>query len=401
MVAHEIKNGIFGISINDRTTDLFEGVWPISKEGVTYNSYIIKDKKNVLIDLAKDFKTDTLLSLIEEIVEVSALDYVVINHMEPDHTGAIKTLLHANPNIKILCTPKAKPMLEHYYGITDGIEAVADGESKSIGSRTLCFYHVPFVHWPETMATYIPEDRVLFSCDAFGSYGVLPGAVFDDECHDLEYYKKEALRYYTNIVAKFSKPTLNAIKKLEGISIEIICPSHGLIWRKNPGLIIELYRKWAEYEKGINEKKVTLLYGSMYGNTERMMNFVAKGIASEGVPLEIFDVARTHTSYILPSVWVNSGVIIGAPTYEVGLFPPMSQVLEEIAIKRVSNKISSFFGSYGWSGGALAKVRSIVEPLKWDIKEVLEIQGGPRQKELQAAIDFGKRFAGYILNLGD
>jgi flavorubredoxin len=214
---------------------------------------LIRDEKTVLIDLTKDFKTDTLLSLITEIVDPRRIDYVVVNHMEPDHTGAIKTVTQINPSLRILCTPKAKPMLEHYYGITDGVLAVEDGQTLSIGKRTpLC----PRTLWarPETLGTYIPEEKILFSCDAFGSYGALPGIVFDDECHDLDFYKSEALRYYTNIVAKFSKPTLAAINKLADVAVDIICPSHGLIWRKNPGTIIELYRKWAEYEKGRNER---------------------------------------------------------------------------------------------------------------------------------------------------
>ncbi len=398
MVSYDIKPGIYGISINDRTTDLFEGVWPISKEGVTYNSYLIKDEKTVLIDLAKDFKTDTLLSLIGEIVDPRSIDYVVVNHMEPDHTGAIKTVTQLNPNLQLICTPKAKPMLENYYGITDRIITVEDGQTLSIGKRTLTFVHAPFVHWPETMMTYLAAEKILFSCDAFGSYGALPGTVFDDECHDLEFYKSEALRYYTNIVAKFSKPILAAINKLAGVAVDIICPSHGLIWRKNPGTIIELYRKWAEYEKGVNERGVTLLYGSMYGNTERIMNHVAKGLSASGIPVDIFDVARTHTSYILPSVWVNTGVVIGAPTYEVGLFPPMATVLEEIAMKRVMNKKAAFFGSFGWSGGALAKTKSIIEPVKWELSDVLEFQGGASpaniEKGYKFGLEFGRKIAG-------
>ncbi len=397
MVSFEIRPGIFGISINDRTTDLFEGVWPISKEGVTYNAYLIRDEKTVLIDLTKDFKTDTLLSLITEIVDPRRIDYVVVNHMEPDHTGAIKTVTQINPSLRILCTPKAKPMLEHYYGITDGVLAVEDGQTLSIGKRTLTFVHAPFVHWPETMVTYIPEEKILFSCDAFGSYGALPGIVFDDECHDLDFYKSEALRYYTNIVAKFSKPTLAAINKLADVAVDIICPSHGLIWRKNPGTSIELYRKWAEYENGRNERGVTLLFGSMYGNTERVMNHVAKGISAAGIPVDIFDVARTHTSYILPSVWVNSGIVIGAPTYEVGLFPPMACVLEEIAMKRVLNKKAAYFGSFGWRGGALAKTTAIIEPVKWELTDVFEFQGGASsaamEKGYRFGLDFGRQIA--------
>ncbi|HUX12204.1 MAG TPA: FprA family A-type flavoprotein [Spirochaetia bacterium] len=393
MIAAEFRNGVYGIGVNDRTTDLFEGLWPISQEGVTYNSYLIKDKKNVLIDLTKEFKSDTLIEQVSHIVDLKKLDYVVVNHMEPDHTGALKTLIRMQPNITILCTPKAKPMLQNYYGISANVQEVADGEDLDLGSRTIRFFHAPFVHWPETMVTWDPSTNVLFSCDAFGGYGALPGAIFDDECNDIEFYVRESLRYYTNIVAKFSKPVLDAIAKLAPLPIEVIAPSHGLIWRKNPRRIIELYEKWAHYATGDHEIGVTLLYGSMYGNTELMMNFVAKGLASEHIPVNVFDVARTHTSYILPSLWVNAGVIIGAPTYEGSLYPAMVHKLAEAGIKRIVNKKAAYFGSWGWSGGAVREVRRLVEPLKWDLVETLEFAGGPSDDDLDNAVQFGARFA--------
>lgn len=250
MLATTIADNIYAISVNDRTTDLFEGLWPIAKEGVTYNSYLINDKKRVLIDLTKDFKTDTLVNQVAAVLNPADLDFIVINHMEPDHTGAIKTVLRMAPNAVIMCTSKATPMLEAYYGITERIHEVEDGETLDVGSRTLKFVHTPFVHWPETMMTYAVEDEILFSCDAFGGYGALQGYTFDDECGDLEFYEKESLRYYSNIVAKFSQPVLNAIHKLEGIPVKVIAPSHGLIWRSHPEHIIELYEKWARYAKG-------------------------------------------------------------------------------------------------------------------------------------------------------
>ncbi len=393
MNATPITSDVYVISVNDRTTDLFEGLWPIEKEGVTYNSYIIDDEKKVLVDLTKDFKTDTLLDEISAVFNPEDLDYFVLNHMEPDHTGAVRTLMRMAPKATILCTGKAIPMLEAFYGITDRVKEVADGETLNIGKRTLQFFHAPFVHWPETMVTYIPDEKILFSCDAFGGYGALRGYNFDDECTDLDYYKRESLRYYANIVAKFSKPVLNAINKLNGLDIEVIAPSHGLVWRKHPEQIIELYSKWANYATGETEPEVTLLYGSMYGNTEEVMNSIAKGVANAGVPVEIFDVARTHTSYILPSVWTRKGVIVGAPTYEGSLFPAMQSTLEELAIKRVINKKAAIFGSYGWSGGAERKIRSIIEPLKWEVTDTFNFQGGPADEDLQKALEFGKIFA--------
>jgi len=393
MVVTEIKKDVYCISLNDRTTDLFEGLWPIRDEGVTYNSYLIDDEKKMIVDLAKEFKTDALFDLIAKIVEPKNLDYLVVNHMEPDHTGAIKTLTRINPDLTILCTPKAKPMLESYYGVTGRIKEVADGETLNLGKRRVTFFHIPFVHWPETMATYSGADKILFSCDAFGGYGALPGTIFNDQCRDIEFYKQESLRYFANIVSKFSKPVLNAIDKLKGVDIDIIAPSHGLIWRENPGEIIELYKRWSEYSATGGEPGVTLLFGSMYGNTERMMNAVAQGVAEEGVPLKIFDVARTHSSYVLPALWTQSGVIIGAPTYEVSLFPAMKHMLNEAAIKRIINKKAAYFGSYGWSGGALKDVKSIVEPLKWELTETLEFLGAPTEEEWNKAKELGSRFA--------
>ena len=393
MATIPIKENVYWIGVNDRTTDLFEGIWPISREGVSYNSYLINDDKKIIIDLAKAIKTDVFFDHIAEIVPLQDIDYVIVNHVEPDHTGVLRTLKRMSEKLTILCTPKAKQMLANFYDIGENIEELQDGQELNTGNRTLKFLYAPFVHWPETMVTYDMDNRILFSCDAFGSYGALQGAIFDDECRNLDFYTKESLRYYVNIVAKFSKPVLNAIEKLKDVPIEIIAPSHGLIWRKNPGLIVDLYKKWAEYAKGKTEPGVTLIYGSMYGNTEMMMNAVAQGISSEGVSVDIFDTARTHVSYILPSLWTNNGIMIGAPTYEGGLFPPVAQVLDMAALKRVTGKIAGMFGSYSWSGGALKRIKDIIDPIQWDLDDIFEFIGGPTEDDLKKGEEFGAAFA--------
>jgi anaerobic nitric oxide reductase flavorubredoxin len=273
------------------------------------------------------------------------------------------------------------------------VQVVQDGETLSLGQHTLQFVHTPFVHWPETMMTYETGEQVLFSCDAFGSYGALRGAIFDDECTDPAFYEREALRYYVNIVAVFSRPVLKAIDKLAGAPVSVIAPSHGLIWRKNPGHIVTLYKKWAEYATGPTEVGVTLVYGSMYGNTEKMMNAVAQGVSEEGVPVSIFDVTHTHVSYILPSLWTQRGVIVGAPTYEGSLFPPMVQVLEMAAVKKIQNKKVARFGSYGWSGGAQRRFESLIEPLKWELTDSFEFVGSPTEEDLKHGEAFGAQFA--------
>jgi anaerobic nitric oxide reductase flavorubredoxin len=393
MSAVEIKPNIYWIGVNDRTTDLFEGLWPISNEGVSYNAYLIKDDKNAIIDLAKAFKTDEFFDHIGEVMDISAIDYVVINHLEPDHSGVLSTFLKINPGVQILCSAKAKEMLDCFYGITENVRAVEDGETLSLGSRTIQFFMTPNVHWPETMMTYDTKDKILFSCDAFGSYGALRGAIFDDGCTDPEFYEKEALRYYVNIVAKFSSPVLKAIDKLSALDVQIIAPSHGLIWRKDPGRIVQLYTKWAQYAKSPGETGVTLIYGSMYGNTEKVMNSVAQGISSQGVQVDIFDVARTHVSYILPSLWTKSGVMIGAPTYEGSMFPPMVDVLNMAGVKKIQNKKAAIFGSFGWSRGAQRGFDARCESLNWELVDQFEFCGAPSKTDIQQGFDFGVKFA--------
>ena len=394
MLSIPIAKDIHWIGVNDRTTDLFEGMWPITREGVSYNSFAIKDEKNVLVDLAKAFKTDEYVKRIDEIFPADAIDYIVINHTEPDHTGALPILCRLSPKAVILCTEKARDMLESFYRLGDRVQVVSDGETLSIGKRTLVFYSTPFLHWPETMMTYDKEDGILFSCDAFGGYGALSGALYDDICTNIAFYEEEALRYYANIVALFSPMVTKAINRFVDMKLDIrmIAPSHGLVWRGNPGRIIELYAKWADYFKGNAEPGVTLLYASMYGNTEKYMNAVTQGIADAGVRVDVFDVARQHVSYVLPAVLRNKGIMLGVPTYESGLFPPMAHQLDVVTRKNIRGRIAGIFGSYLWSGGAQKEFAGIAEKLKWDVREAEEFAGSSTAEQHKKAHAFGKAF---------
>lgn len=398
MLPVEIKPDIYWIGVDDRTTDLFEGLWPITKEGISYNSYLIRDKKNALIDLAKSIKGDELLDNISDLADLKDINYIVINHMEPDHSGILRTFRKISPETVILGSKKTKDMLEDFYGIKDKVEVLKDGDEISLGKKTLRFFSTPMVHWPETIMTYEVSNKILFSCDAFGSFGALGGSIFDDECEDLDFYKKEAVRYYVNIIAKFSKMVLRALDKLKDTSIEIIAPSHGRIWRKNPEEILKIYKDLAILADEESKPGVTLIYGSMYGNTEKMMNAVAQGVSQTGIPLQIFDVSHTHISYILPSLWTKNGVIIGAPTYETGLFPTMADVLRMAELKRIKNKKFSMFGSYGWSGGALKEIKDIVEPVKWEFIDSLEFKGGPTKEDIQKGVELGSKFGELLKN---
>ena len=389
----EIRPSIYWVGINDRHTELFEGLWPIYDEGVSYNSYLIKDEKNVIIDLASKMSTDELVEQVETIVKMADLDYIVVNHMEPDHSGALKTILMLAPKVTILGSAKTREMLETFYGITERVQVVKDCEELNLGKHTLRFYSTPWVHWPETIMTYETNEKILFSCDAFGGFGALAGTIFDDPIVPQAWYEEQSLRYYVNIVASFSKPVLNAVAKLKNVPITMIAPSHGLVWKNHPERILGLYTKWAGYATQPVEAAVTLLYASMYGNTERMMEVLAQGIVDAGVPVSVFNVAKVHISKILPSLWVNQGVLVAAPTYEGGLFPDMVHALEVAHIKHIFGRTTAIVGSHAWLGGGQRQFENMATEYKWELTGNLEFFGAPSLVELEKGRQFAKDFA--------
>jgi flavorubredoxin len=393
MLPVEIRPNIYWIGLNDRTTDLFEGLWPIKHEGVSLNSYFIDDEKKVIVDATREITLGEMLHQLSHFTDLSKIDYLVVNHMEPDHTGALHTIRQMAPCATILCSERASRMMVDFYGMTEGVRAVKDGETLNIGQHTLKFVSTPNVHWPETMMTVELTEQILFSCDAFGGFGALEGAIFDDETPELDYFEREALRYYTNIVANRSKSVLNAIKKLSNEPIQIIAPSHGLIWRKNPGRIVDLYKHWAELAQDPGEVGITLIFGSMYGDTNRMAEAIQIGIQDEGVPFSSFEVTHTHPSYILPSLWTKRGVLVGAPTYEGELFPPMKNMLQIARFKRVSGKLAARFGSYGWGGGAQKVFEAMAAEMEWRSVQMLEFMGSPSADDLRKGQAFGAAFA--------
>ncbi|MHA1167915.1 MAG: FprA family A-type flavoprotein [Candidatus Hodarchaeales archaeon] len=397
MEVAKIADKIFWIGVNDRNTDLFEGMWPIP-DGVSYNSYLLTGEKNILIDLVKPNVSETYLSQMAEIIDPQKLDYVIINHMEPDHTGMIKTLNYIAPDLKYIINAKTVPLLKSFYQVTDNLIIVEDGQKMKLGDHELQFFMTPFLHWPETLMTYSTENKILFPCDAFGGYGAMKGSIFDDTVQDIDFYKEESLRYYANIVAKYYRMVIRGINKLKDLPVSVIAPSHGLIWRQNPGEIINLYRKWAGYSEGQAEPGITIIYGSMYGNTEKMMNAVAKGVAEVEVPVKVFDAARAHAGYILPSLLSNKGVLVGSPTYEGQIFHPIHYLLDIAKRKNIGKKMVGLFGSYGWKGGAIKHLRTMVEDLRWDLVDTLEFSGGPTNEDLAKGVQFGKAFAEKIKN---
>jgi flavorubredoxin len=390
----EIRPNIYWVGVNDRSSELFEGLWPIQNQGVTYNAYLIKDEKNALIDLSKEAYTDDFIAQLESLVGLENLNYVITNHMEPDHTGALLRLRECAPNAVFLGMGKAVAMMKDFYGLVDNVAVLKHEDTLSLGKNTLKFLFTPLVHWPETMMTYMVEEKILFSCDAFGSYGCLDGFLFDDEASDRDYFEREALRYFTNIVAAFSRNVLMAIDKVSPYPIEILAPSHGLVWRKEPERIISLYKKWAAMATEPAEPGVTVLYGSMYRNTERALDFALQAVAEQGVPLEVFNVAVTDPSFILPSLWTKRGLLVACPTYERAMFPPMVHALNIAEIKGVRNKIAGYFGSYAWSGGAKAVFEEFAAKLNWDVVGALEFIGSAKEADIQQIQAISRQIAG-------
>ncbi|MFP4442490.1 MAG: FprA family A-type flavoprotein [Spirochaetia bacterium] len=392
MKAVKITEGIHHIGVNITNNDLFEGLWPIP-DGVSLNSYVVQGKKNAVIDLVRDWN-DAPAGFTEKLrsIGLSAenIDYLILNHLEPDHTGWLREFKKKNPRVEIITTPKGAALVKQFYGIEEAVREVKTGDSLDLGDgRVLNFIEAPNVHWPETMVTYETSGKVLFSCDAFGSYGALGDAVFDDQLSQehSQFYEREALRYYANIVASFSKFVERAAAKLEGVEINVIAPSHGIIWRENPSVIIERYLKYASYMDGPAEPEITLIWGTMYGNTGSAVNEIIRSVRSEGVPIHVHQVPQDDSSYILASAWKSAGLIIGMPTYEYRMFPPMANVLDLFDRKHVKNKKVLRFGSFGWSGGAQKECDALTEKLKWDYLEPVEWNGAPSQDDTSRLLE--------------
>jgi anaerobic nitric oxide reductase flavorubredoxin len=397
MKTTEVTDGIFRLSANMEDI-LFEGVWPIPN-GVAMNSYIVKGEKAAIVDgvCNWDGVPETLYEQLDQMnVKLEEIDYVIINHMEPDHSGWIENFKKIRPEFTIYTTEKAKVLLEAFYGITDNVHTVKDGDTLDLGGgRVLSFYEAPNVHWPETMVTFDSQTGTLLPCDAFGSYGSVGDSPYDDMLSedDLDFFEEETLRYYANIVAAFSVPVEKALNKLGGLPIKIIAPGHGIVWRKDPGRIIQLYKKYSDYRKGPAETEITLIFGSMYGNTEKAVEAVKEGVEREGVKLNVHRVPEDHVGFILATAWKSSGLILGMPTYEYKMFPPMAHVLDDFKRKKFMGKKCFRFGSYGWSGGAEKELQEITNGLKWDFLESVEFKGAPSEEDLKLIADRSQEIA--------
>ena len=389
-----VSKDVFWVGVNDRETYLFEGLWPLPY-GVSYNSYVILDKKVVVLDTVKFTTTGQYMDKVRDLLCGRDVDYLVINHMEPDHSGSIRTMMEAYPKMTIIGNEKTARFLENFYGITERVKIVKDGEILDIGRHKLQFHITPMVHWPETMMTYDMTDRILFSADAFGGFGTLDGGIFDDEIN-IKFYVEEIERYFTNIIAKFSPMVQSALKKLSGLDIAIVASTHGPIWRKNPDFIVNYYDRLSKQE---TEQGVVIIYGTMYGNTKRMAEEIASGVVAEGIKdIRIFDASKTHLSYIINSVWKYKGIVIGSCTYNAGMYPPISQLVHFMEKSRTSNRVIGVFGSYSWSGEAIKELEAFARGGNCKFVEpAIKALACPKEDDLAALYELGRRIAREVL----
>lgn len=359
----EISKNIFYVGVNDRVKHRFEALWPLPL-GVSYNSYLIVDEKVALIDTVDHCHADLYLSKIRNVLGDRPIDYLIINHMEPDHSAAIRFIRQHYPQAIIVGNSKTMDMIKGFYGICEGTFEVKDKDTLSLGLHNLQFFMTPMVHWPETMMTYDLQTKTLFSGDAFGCFGALNGGVVDVEMNTDGYWD-EMWRYYSNIVGKYGVPVQKALQKLSGAEISMICSTHGPVWKEQINKVVDIYDRASRYE---GENGVVIAYGSMYGNTEQMAECIARELTKKGIrDVVIHNVSKSHVSYVLRDIFKYKGLIIGSPTYTNDLFPEIESLVGKLESRDIKNRLFGYFGSYTWAGAAVRHLNAFAEKMRWDV----------------------------------
>ena len=394
----EITSNIHYVGVNDRHKDIFEGLWPLPY-GVSYNSYIINDEKIALVDTVEADFFPQFLDNIRQVIGDRQIDYIIVNHMEPDHSGSLALIKQYYPGARIIGNKKTFEMMRGYYHVgEDAIEIleVKNGDTLSLGSHELQFVLIPMVHWPETMVTLDQTSHTLFSGDAFGCFGALNGAFLDAKMN-CDIYWDEMRRYYSNIVGKYGVPVQQALKKLAGVQIHYICSTHGPVWHEHIERVLAIYNSLSLYN---GETGLVVCYGSMYGNTERAAEVIARAASEAGVKnIVMHDVSRSNHSYIISDIFKYNALVLGAPTYNNGLYPQMESLLSEISGRNMKNRKLGIFGSCTWAGQAVKKIK------EWNetkanfelVGEPAEIKQSLSEETRQACEALGKAMAESIL----
>ena len=360
----KVKDDLIYVGGSDRRLSRFENLFPIPK-GVSYNSYVLLDEKTVLFDTADESISRQYIENVVHALNGRPLDYMVVQHMEPDHCAMIDDMLRRYPEAKMVCSAKAVGMYAQFYGTDVAARAlvVKEGDKLSTGEHTLHFVMAPMVHWPEVMVTYDEKDKILFSADAFGTFGALAGNIFDDEITFDTVWMNDARRYYTNIVGKYGVQVQALLKKAASLDIEMICPLHGPIWRKDLGLLLEKYQKWSTYEP--EDKTVMIAYATMYGNTENAANVLAGMLADKGVKnIAMYDVSETDVSELVAESFRCSHLVLAAPTYNSGIQPKMEAYLSDIKALNLQNRTVAVIDNGTWAATAGKQMIGMLEGMK-------------------------------------
>jgi len=385
----EVSQNIYELSVNVENI-LFEEMWEIP-DGVAVNSYIVKGEKTAIIDglCGWDGIPETLFALLDELkIAPDDIDYLIINHMEPDHTGWIESFKKITQAFEVVCTEKAGKLLSAFYDQNVNVRIVKEGDQLDLGNgKTLTFFEVPNCHWPETMMTLEEESKTLFTCDLYGTFGKIMDSPFDDEIESMDaaYLESNGLRYYSNVMNTFASFVKKAIEKTKLIDYKCIAPGHGLVWRTHPEKIVENYERYSDYGLGKAESEITIIWGSMYGMTEKVVREIEQYLKEIGQSYTSLRVPKSSIGEILTYAIKSKGLIIAAPTYEYHLFPPMVNVLDELGKKKIIQRNVFCFGSFGWSGGGQKEIDAIVErcKLKWTMIEPIVFKGSAREEEIE------------------
>lgn len=364
---HNIRNitkDLIYLGCSDRRLALFESAYPV-KDGISYNSYLLKDEKTVLFDTVDKACAEQFYENLEAGLAGRKLDYAIVQHMEPDHCALLAEVVSRYPEVKIVCTAKTVAMIKQFFNfdIDSRVQVVKEGDILNTGSHELQFVMAPMVHWPEVMVTYDKTAKILFSADAFGSFGAINGNLYDDEVNWECDYLSEARRYYTNIVGKYGMQVQMLLKKAAGLDISMICPLHGLIIRKNIGLFVEKYDKWSTYTP--EENSVLIAYSSVYGGTESAVNLLAAKLADKGVKnIKMFDVSMTHPSFVLAEAFKYSHIVLATTTYNAGIFESMDAFLRILETHNLQNRKYVLIQNGSWAPTCGKQMREILEKIK-------------------------------------
>ena len=389
--AIKIGRDTYWLGERDYKAALFEALWPIPN-GMTFNSYLIIDEKNLLIDTVKECGAASFLERVSRsLPKGKELDYLVINHMEPDHSGALSLLCERFPKLKLIGNKKTVEFLDNFYQLGSRCSVVKDGESINLGEHQLSFHLTPMVHWPETMMTFDETSKILFSGDVFGAFGAQGGSLFDDEVK-LKNYEADLLRYYSNIIAQYSSMVQKALQKTKNIPLQLIAPTHGILFKSNPQHIIDLYEKWSSQKC---KEEIVVAYASMYGNTREMAQVAARAACVESSkPVIVHDLSSSHPSYVLSDTWIRKGLLLASCSYNSGIFPAMREVLAHLKEKKYKDRKLALISNYSWSGGAKEAFESFANSFGAELLEpILNFKSRADEKGLTDCESLGRNLA--------